>query len=293
MLATPLERPGAVLRKLIEGDIVLLPGVFSAISAKSASSAGAKALYLSGAGVTNSLLAVPDIALLTMSEMAQQARYVCSASGLPVIADADTGYGEALSVFRTVREFEAAGLAGLHIEDQLSPKRCGHLDGKSLVPVEAMQAKLRAAADARRDKSFVLIARTDARAVEGLDAAADRARAYVDAGADAIFPEGLESESEFAEFRRAVQVPLLANMTEFGKTPLITVDRFSELGYHLVIFPMTAFRVALKALDEAYSCLLREGTQQELLGSMRTRAELYELLAYADYDALDRGWSSG
>lgn len=260
-----------------------MPGVYDAFSALCAARAGATALYLTGAGVTNSALATPDTALITLTELAAQAARVCQATTVPVLSDADTGFGEEWNVVRTVIEMERAGLAGIHIEDQISPKRCGHLDGKALIPPQQMAAKVRAAVSAKRDPSFVICARTDARGVEGLDGAVARARAYADAGADAIFPEGLASEEEFAEFRAAMTGPLLANMTEFGKTPLIPAARFGELGYQMVIFPMTAFRVAHRALDEAYAELLETGTQAGLIGRMRTRTELYEALEYANY----------
>lgn len=285
----PLKRsPGEQLRKRMEQDIVVLPGVWDAITARIAESAGAHGLYLTGAGVTNSRLGAPDVALLTLLEMADQARNVCDAVSIPVIADADTGYGGTWNALRTVREFERAGLAGLHIEDQVIPKKCGHLDGKELVHLEEMEAKIRAAVTARSDPSFVVIARTDARGVAGMDEAIRRANAYVRAGADVIFPEGLESREEFAEFRSRVDAPLLANMTEFGKTPLITVDEFRSLGYNLVIFPMTAFRVMMKAVEDAVRVLLSEGTQQPLLERMRTRQELYDLIEYQKYEELDQ-----
>ncbi|HCE01229.1 MAG TPA: methylisocitrate lyase, partial [Armatimonadetes bacterium] len=211
--------------------------------------------------------------------------------GLPVLSDADTGYGEPLGVARTVRLFEEAGLAGLHLEDQRNPKRCGHLEGKELVPPGEMAAKIRAAAEARRDPSFVIVARTDARGPEGLEAAIGRARVYLDAGADAIFPEGLRSEEEFAEFRRAVPGPLVANMTEFGVTPLIPFRRFRELGYQAVIYPMTAFRVMLRCVGEAYRTLLSEGTQAPLLDGMVGRGALYRLLGYDQAVRSDAEWA--
>jgi methylisocitrate lyase len=283
---------GQALREQMDKGFVVLPGVYSAISAKAATAAGAQALYLSGAGVTNSLLAVPDIALINLSEMAQQAAYVTQAAGgTPVIADADTGYGDVHNVARTVLEMERAGLAGIHLEDQLSPKRCGHLEGKALIRPQEMASKIAAAVDSKKDKSFLVIARTDARQPESLDQAIQRAKLYVDHGADAIFPEGLESESEFEQFRRNIRAPLLANMTEFGKTPIITADRFKELGYNLVIFPMTAFRVMLKSITEAYEELLKTGTQKGLLEKMKTREELYELIEYARYTELDAKWA--
>ena len=269
----------------------MMPGVFNAISAVSAYKAGASAVYVSGAGITNANLGVPDIALATLTEFAQQAAYVTQVAPIPAIADADTGFGESLNTMRTVIEMERSGLAGIHLEDQVSPKRCGHLDGKSLIASEDMQRKVRAAVDSKRDESFMIVARTDARGVEGLDAAIDRAKAYVDAGADAIFPEGLTGETEFEVFRSAVSVPLMANMTEFGKTPLISVSRFGDLGYEMVIFPMTAFRVMLRALDETYAELLATGTQADMIARMRTRAELYERIDYAEFDAKDQSWT--
>jgi methylisocitrate lyase len=275
----------------MEQDTVLMPGVFNAITALSATNAGAQALYLTGAGLTNGTLGVPDIALASLTEFAQQASYVTSVTPLPVLSDADTGFGESLNVMRTVIEMERAGLAGIHLEDQVSPKRCGHLDGKSVIETNDMVLKVRAAVDSKRDKSFIICARTDARSVEGLDAAIARAKAYVGAGADAIFPEGLTSEAEFEAFRAGVTGPLLANMTEFGKTPIIPLSRFRDLGYQMVIFPMTAFRVMLKAVDDCYSELIRTGTQAELLHSMRTRAELYERLEYSTYDEKDQSWA--
>lgn len=291
MLNPPLDRPGARLRELMASGTVVLPGVFNGISALSAVKAGAKALYISGAGITNASLGVPDIALGTLTEFAQAAAAITTVSPLPVIADADTGFGEAQNVRRTVIEMERAGLAGIHLEDQVSPKRCGHLDGKRVIEASDMAAKIRAAVASKRDPSFLIIARTDARGVEGLPHATERAKAYVDAGADVIFPEGLASEAEFEAMRQAVNVPLLANMTEFGKTPLIPAKRFEELGYSLVIFPMTAFRIMLRALDEAYAELVRTGTQTALMDGMRTRAELYRTLDYGEYDTMDRLWA--
>ncbi len=268
-----------------------MPGVYDGISAVSALGAGAHALYLTGAGLTNARLGVPDVALATLTEFTQTAAAVTAVTGLPVLSDADTGFGGAWNAYRTVQEMEQAGLAGIHLEDQMHPKRCGHLDGKSLVETGEMVAKVRAAVEAKRDPAFVICARTDARGVEGLDCAIERAMAYVDAGADAVFPEGLTEESEFEAFRRALpNTPLLANMTEFGKTPLIPFSRFDELGYQMVIFPMTGFRLMLRALDEGYAELLACGTQASLIDRMRTRKELYERIEYAEYDAADQRW---
>lgn len=279
---------GAKFRMRLEQGTVVLPGVFNAITAQLAQQAGFDALYLSGAGVTNSLTGFPDIALLTLTEMAQQARYVARAVSLPVIADADTGYGEILNVARAVEEMEHAGLAGIHLEDQIAPKRCGHLDGKAVIPANEMAKKIRAAVRARADADFFLIARTDSRSIHGLDDAIDRAKRYLDAGADAIFPESLQSEAEFAAFAEQVNAPLLANMTEFGKTPLIPVETFAQMGYAMVIFPMTAFRVMMKAAETVYGELKATGTQAALLDRMQTRQELYQLICYADYERFDR-----
>ena len=288
MLEPRLSDPGAALHDLLDRRPLIAPGCYDAITARLAEKAGARALYLSGAGVTNSMTAMPDMALITLDEMVRQASYVTAAVQIPVFADADTGYGATWNVIRTVREFERAGLAGLHLEDQVAPKRCGHLDGKTLISTQEMVEKIRAAVSARVNDKFFLIARTDARGVDGLDSAVDRANAYVNAGADCIFPEGLQSVEEFAIFRERVSGPLLANMTEFGKTPIITADDFGRMGYEIVIFPMTAFRIMLKAVGDAYESLVSKGTQQDLLEHMRTRAELYELIRYSEYEALDK-----
>ncbi|HEV2472469.1 MAG TPA: methylisocitrate lyase [Chthonomonadales bacterium] len=278
---------GAEFRELIRSETIAMPGVFNAITARMAQQVGFRAAYLSGAGVTNSLTAFPDIGLLTLTEMAQQARYVTAAVDLPVIADADTGYGEALSIARAVHDFENAGLAGIHLEDQVAPKRCGHLEGKRIVPASEMCARILAAVRARRHQSFFLIARTDARLVEGLDAAVERANAYLNAGADAIFPESLASEEEFANFASRVSAPLLANITEFGKTPLIPVSRLAELGYAMVIFPMSAFRMMMRACEECFSAIMQEGSQAAMVNRMQTRNELYELIDYPKYNRFD------
>ena len=270
---------------------MVLPGAFSPLTALAAYKQGAKAVYLSGGAITNNLLGLPDIALVTLEEMAGVASRACQVAPVPIICDADTGFGEAWNVVRAVIEMERAGLAGIHLEDQVSPKRCGHLDGKEVVPVSHMVGKIRAAVSARRDPSFVLVARTDARGVEGLDRAIERAKIYVDAGADAVFPEGLASEAEFAAFRSAVSAPLLANMTEFGKTPLIPASRFGEMGYQMVIFPVTSLRVMLKAVSAFYEELLATGTQAAWMDKMTSRAELYDLIDYPGFTAKDQEWS--
>lgn len=288
-----LTTPGERFRAALAEAPLLIPGVFNALSARMAERAGFRAAYQSGAALSASLAAAPDVGLLTQTEFSQQGKYLAEAVEIPVISDADTGFGEAISVERTVHEFEAAGLAGLHLEDQQLPKRCGHLSGKSLVATEAMSAKLRAAVAARRDSRFVVIARTDARSVEGFDAALQRARAYVDAGADLVFPEALESLEEFERFSRAVPVPVLANMTEFGKSPLLTARRLHEAGVAAVLFPVTLLRVAMKAVETALRQLQEQGTQAGLLDQMQTRAELYELLDYQGFDERDRRYFGG
>jgi methylisocitrate lyase len=268
----------------------MIPGVFNALTAKLAERIGFHAIYLSGGALSAGWAGVPDIGLLTSTEFADQARILANASTLPLLCDADTGFGEAINVERTVRLYEQAGAAGLHLEDQVLPKRCGHLTGKSLIEPQAMASKIRAAVAARRDPGFVIVARTDARSVEGLDASIDRARLYVEAGADMIFPEALESIEEFAQFARILQIPLLANLTEFGRGPLLTFDELAGLGYRAVLYPLTAFRAAMKAAEESLLHLRDHGTQGDLLGRMQTRAELYELLGYDDWEARDRSY---
>lgn len=291
MLAPRQGSPGAELRELMAQGIVVMPGAFSPLSALAAYRQGAKAVYLSGGAITNNHIGVPDIALISLDEMSGVAARCTSVAPVPMICDADTGFGDGWNMARTVIEMERAGLAGIHIEDQVSPKRCGHLDGKDLIPTAQMVGKIRAAVWAKRDPNFMIFARTDARGVEGLDSSIERAKAYADAGADGIFPEGLESEAEFAAFRRSLPgFPLLANMTEFGKTPLITAAQFNNLGYQIVIFPVTALRVMLKAVEEFYGDLLRTGTQADWIEKMRTRAELYRTLGYDDYTQLDASW---
>jgi methylisocitrate lyase len=276
-----------VLRKLISGDrIVVAPGVFSPSVAKLAEKAGFKALYFSGAGFSN-LLALPDLGITTLSEVATAVRQVSAQVSVPLIVDADTGFGEALNVARTVREMKAAGAAALHIEDQVLPKRCGHLEGKELVEVEEMVKKVMSAKDSA-GKEILVIARTDARAVEGIDSAIERAREYSKAGADMVFPEALESREEFEEFRKKVSLPLMANMTEFGKTPYMTANDFEEMGYDVVIFPVTAFRAMMKAVRDALATLKAEGTQRRMLKSLMTRDEFYDLIEYYRYEEADR-----
>jgi methylisocitrate lyase len=277
----------ATFRALLKSGCVAMPGVPNAAMARQVERAGFSAVYISGAGLANATAGVPDIGLLSLTEVVQLAGYVANAVKIPALVDADTGFGGAESVARTIFELEGAGLAGCHIEDQEFPKRCGHLAGKTLIPAEEMGEKIKAAVRARRNGDFLIMARTDARAVESFDDAVKRARMYIDAGADAIFPEALQSVDEFKAFAREVKVPLLANMTEFGKSPLLTFSELEELGYRMVIFPMSAFRVAMKTTGEFFRALKEEGTQAAWVDRMQTRKELYELL---DYDPAAESW---
>lgn len=282
-----MGKQAEALRKLIEGEkIVVAPGVFSPAVARLAEKLGFKALYFSGAGFSN-LLALPDLGITTLTEVVGASRQITSKVNVPLIVDADTGFGEALNVARTVEEMKVAGAAAIHIEDQILPKRCGHLDGKELVEVEEMVKKLISARDAA-GKELLIIARTDARSVEGIDSALERALVYSKAGADLIFPEALESREEFTEFRKKVRLPLMANMTEFGKTPYMTVKEFEDLGYDIVIFPVTAFRGMMKAVKDILVRLKAEGTQKGMLRSLMPREEFYDLIDYYRFDEADK-----
>ncbi len=283
--------PGQKFRDAFAKGTIAIPGVFNALTARLAERAGFQAVYQSGASLSAGLAAVPDIGLLTATEFITQGRYLAEAVSIPVISDADTGFGGPLSVERTVQQYEAAGLAGLHLEDQENPKRCGHLNGKILVPTEIMVNKIRAAVAARKDPSFVIIARTDARGVDGFEAAVARAHAYLAVGADMIFPEALETAEEFALFAKSVKAPLLANMTEFGKSPLLSLAELAGLGYAAALFPVTLFRVAMQAVETALGQLAAEGTQRDFVDSMQTRKRLYELLDYSDYDRRDQQYA--
>jgi methylisocitrate lyase len=275
------------LRELIAQRCIAMPGVPNAAIARQVERAGFDALYISGAGLANTTAGVPDIGLLTLTEVAQLAGYVVNAVTIPAIVDADTGFGGSENVARTIKELERAGLAGCHIEDQEFPKRCGHLAGKSLIETEEMVEKIRAAVAARTDPDFLIIARTDARGVEDYKRSVIRAEKYLEAGADAIFPEALQNAEEFRDFAKAINRPLLANMTEFGKSPLLSLSQLSDLGYAMVIFPMSAFRVGMKATEEFLRDLRAKGGQSEWVGKMQTRQELYALL---DYDPSAQTW---
>jgi methylisocitrate lyase len=274
------------LRNTINEGIVIAPGVFNAIGAMIAERQGFKAIYLSGSGIAGAM-GLPDLSLTTLTEVVEEARRITRISKLPLIVDVDTGFGEVLNVERTVIEMEAANVSAIHIEDQVLPKKCGHLNGKELISKQEMVEKITAAKSVRKNKDFMIIARTDARAVEGLEAAISRARAYIDAGADAIFPEALESAEEFKKFAEEVNAPLLANMTEFGKSPLLSAKDLEELGYKIVIFPLTAFRASLKTMEDIYGTIKREGTQRNIIEKLMTRKEFYDLIGYYSYETED------
>ncbi|PWD43235.1 methylisocitrate lyase [Gordonia paraffinivorans] len=271
---------------LASGTLQRWPGAFSPLVAKLIADVGFEGVYVSGA-VLSADLGLPDIGLTTLSEVANRGGQIARATELPTLIDADTGFGEPMNAARTIATLEDAGLAGCHLEDQVNPKRCGHLDGKAVVPTEVMLRRIGAAVSARRDTDFVICARTDARALEGIDAAIDRAKAYVDAGADMIFTEALRDLSEFEAFRKAVDVPLLANMTEFGKSELLTAEQLSGIGYNAVIYPVTTLRIAMGAVEDGLREIRSCGTQSRLLDKMQHRKRLYELLRYPDYNTFD------
>lgn len=284
----PSMSAGQELRELIQDSTIQVPGAPNALLARLIERCGYDAMYLSGAAFSAGVLGLPDVGLFTLSELAQQTTQLTRACALPLIVDADTGFGEALNVERTVVELEAAGAAAIQLEDQQLPKRCGHLLGKSLVEPETMAAKLRAAVAAKADPNLVIIARTDARGVTNLADATERAKRYLDAGADWIFPEALQSKDEFEQFARVIEAPLVANMTEFGKSPLLTLEELAQLGYSAVLYPVTLLRVCMKAGEAALHLLAAEGTQRDILDLMQTREELYELLDYRYFEERDR-----
>ncbi|MGY4645777.1 methylisocitrate lyase [Cellulomonas sp. URHB0016] len=283
---TPADRRATLRAELASGRLLQLPGAFNPLSARLIERKGFDGVYVSGA-VLSADLGLPDIGLTTATEVTQRAGQIARMTNLPAIVDADTGFGEPMNVARTIQGLEDAGLSGCHIEDQVNPKRCGHLDGKAVVDDETALQRIRAAVDGRRDPNFLVIARTDIRAVAGLAATVDRARALVDAGADAIFPEALTGPEEFAAVRAAVDVPLLANMTEFGKGELLTTQQLTDVGMNIVIYPVTLLRLAMGAAMSGLDTIRADGTQAGLLDRMQTRAELYELLDYASYDHFD------
>src|ERR1044072_2017877 len=282
-----MKSKAARLRELISKRAVMMPGVPNASMARQVEQAGFDAVYVSGAGMINSTAGMPDIGLLNRDEVVRVAGYVACAVRIPAIVDADTGFGEGDEVATTIRELEKAGLAGCHIEDQEFPKRCGHLAGKTIVDLKTMIARINAAVAARKNRDFLIIARTDARAVEGFDRAVQRAGEYWAAGADAIFPEALQSVDEFRDFAKEISLPLMANMTEFGKSPLLSFEQLKDLGYRMIIFPQSAFRISMKATAKFFAALKKAGTQNDWLDQMQTRQELYDLL---DYDPTAEEW---
>ncbi|AGF71665.1 methylisocitrate lyase [Corynebacterium halotolerans] len=284
---TPRERRQALRDGLNSGTIQRLPGAFSPLVGRAIQDAGFEGVYVSGA-VVSADLALPDIGLTTLTEVAGRARQIARSTDLPVLVDADTGFGEPMSAARTVSELEDAGVAGCHLEDQVNPKRCGHLDGKEVVPTELMLRRITAAVNERRDDTFIICARTDAAGVEGIDAAIERAKAYADAGADMIFTEALHTPADFEKFRGAVDVPLLANMTEFGKTELLPADQLQDIGYNAVIYPVTTLRIAMGQVEHALQDIAVTGTQSGWVDRMQHRSRLYELLRYAEYNAFDQ-----
>jgi methylisocitrate lyase len=284
--ATPAEKRRRLREGLATGRLQVFVGAYSPLVALLVEEIGFDGVYI-GSSTLSADLALPDIELITLSEAAQRGRAIANASNLPTLLDADTGFGAAINVARTVRELEDAGLAACHIEDQVSPKRCGHLDNKQIVPAAIMCEKIRAAVAARRDPDFAIVARTDARAVEGLDAAIARANEYRAAGADAIFPDALQDADEFARFAREVDAPAVANMTEFGRSPLLSTDELTDLGYAIVIYPATSLRLAMAAVEDGLRQLKQDGHQRGLLDRMQTRQRLYDLIRYDDYAALD------
>ncbi len=285
---TPEQKRTHFRQALASGKLLKFPGAFNPLSASLIQDKGFDGVYISGA-VLSADLGLPDIGLTTLTEVATRAKQIARMTDLPAIVDADTGFGEPLNLARTIQEFEDAGLAGCHIEDQVNPKRCGHLDGKAVVDLETAVKRIRAAADARRDPNFLIMARTDVRAVEDMDTTIDRIKALVDAGADAIFPEALRDLDEFEAVRKAVDVPILANMTEFGKSKLFTQSELEGIGINMVIYPVTLLRIAMGAVEAGLEQITAEGTQEGIVDTMQTRSRLYELVDYESYNQFDAG----
>jgi methylisocitrate lyase len=282
---TVLTSAGARLRAALAQERPLqVVGTVNAYSALLAERAGFRAIYLSGAGVANASFGLPDLGITSLNDVCEDVRRIASASDLPLLVDADTGWGAAFNISRTVADLVRSGAAGCHLEDQVQAKRCGHRPGKALVTAAEMVDRIRAATDGRSDGNFVIMARTDAHAVEGQQAAIERAQRYVEAGADMIFAEALTSLDEYRQFTADVKVPVLANITEFGKTPLFTVAELASAGVQLVLYPLSAFRAMSKAAEVVYGALRREGTQKNVLELMQNRAELYDVLGYHDYE---------
>ncbi len=284
---TPAAEKRRILReRLAAGELLRFPGAFNPLSARLIERKGFDGVYISGA-VLSADLGLPDIGLTTLTEVAGRGQQIARMTELPAIIDADTGFGESMNVARTIQTLEDAGLAGTHIEDQINPKRCGHLDGKAVVDESTATKRIRAAVDARRDPNFLIMARTDIRAVEGMDAAVDRAKALVDAGADAIFPEAMRTLAEFERMAAELDVPILANMTEFGKSELFTTEQLRSAGVSIVIWPVSMLRIAMGATGRALDTLNEEGSLTSALGEMQHRADLYDLIDYESYNHFD------
>jgi methylisocitrate lyase len=281
------EKRRLLRERLASGELLRFPGAFNPLSARLIQQKGFEGVYISGA-VLSADLGLPDIGLTTLTEVAGRGQQIARMTDLPALIDADTGFGEPMNVARTIQTLEDAGVAGMHIEDQINPKRCGHLDGKAVVDAGTAIKRIRAAVDARREPDFLIMARTDIRAVEGMDAAIDRAKALADAGADAIFPEAMRSLEEFEAIRRAVDVPILANMTEFGKSELFSVDQLRDVGVNIVIWPVSLLRIAMGAASRALDTLTDEGHLTSRLGEMQHRADLYDLVDYEGYSHFDQ-----
>ena len=275
------------MKGLNSGRLQRFPGAFSPLVARLIEEVGFDGVYISGAVLSNDL-AYPDIGLTTLTEVSGRGRQIARATNLPTLIDIDTGFGESMSAARCVLELEDFGLSGCHLEDQVNPKRCGHLNHKTIVSVDEMVRKIKACAESKTDPNFVIMARTDSRASEGLDKAVDRAKAYVDAGANAIFPEAMRDESDFEAFRKALDVPLLANMTEFGKSKLLNASQLENLGYNMVIYPVTTLRLAMYHVEESLRSIKDNGTQEHLLDKMQNRSRLYELVDYEAYNEFDQ-----
>jgi methylisocitrate lyase len=286
---------GARLRAAVEAERPLqIVGTINAYSALLAERSGFRAIYVSGAGVANASFGLPDLGMTSLNDVCEDVRRITAASELPLLVDADTGWGGAFNIAKTCKDLIKSGAAGLHLEDQVQAKRCGHRPGKALVPAEEMSDRIKSAVDGRTDPSFVIMARTDAHAVEGQQAALDRAQAYVAAGADMIFAEALTSLEEYQQFTAAIRVPVLANITEFGKTPLFTTTELGSVGVRLVLYPLSAFRAMSNAALAVYGALRKEGTQKNVMDLMQTRAELYDVLGYNEYEKkLDELFGSG
>lgn len=284
---TATEKRAKFRKKLASGELLQMPGAHEPIIARIIEEQGFDGVYISG-GALSAAMAMPDIGLTTMTEVTQRGRQIARVTDLPALIDLDTGFGETMNTARTIQECEELGIAGCHIEDQLSPKRCGHLDNKIIIEKNVMCQKIRAAIDAKRDSNFLLMVRTDAKASEGIKATIERSKAYVQAGAEAIFPEALSTPEEYEAFRTAIDVPLLANITEFGKTPLYSKKQLEEFGYNIAIYPVSSLRIAMGAIETSYAALKEEGSLESQIEKMQTRKRLYEVIKYEEYNQFDQ-----